>query len=401
MNIQDETGSRPAVAVIGFDQRVSEEVGFLVERVERFASMVDFHASDDRFDIAVVEGSIDIDDDGLFVLIAGDSIYDGHDGFTRVSSLPPIEANEIGVAPELPAAFTTAANGLCHQILSTHPWVAPLAVADPDVARPLVTIGESVVAAFYDRGAAIGLAIPGDADITEWFRAFVEHLNSIDPIVVPVLPPKVARPTDWRTAHEVEAYAQLHRIEQEIAELRAWRAEAIASLSAAARDAEIGERWMLWATDDDLVGSVRMALEEIGFTVAEVDMAGREHLHVTASELGDWLALVDVAAFEGAPTAADLRKVNQHRMSFIAEHSTQPDQAWWVANDHHGLDPSRRPRTLDELADAATLVDVIAVSTRDLFTLGRDVAMQKVDAEKARLMFSETSPGVFRYEPTA
>jgi hypothetical protein len=144
-----------------------------------------------------------------------------------------------------------------------------------------------------------------------------------------------------------------------------------------------------------------MALEEIGFTVAEVDMAGREHLHVTASELGDWLALVDVAAFEGAPTAADLRKVNQHRMSFIAEHSTQPDQAWWVANDHHGLDPSRRPRTLDELADAATLVDVIAVSTRDLFTLGRDVAMQKVDAEKARLMFSETSPGVFRYEPTA
>ncbi len=390
--------ARPRVAVVGFDSTAAEELGHITHSVTVFGDADEFTASSSGFDVVVVKASIETDDDDLYVLIVGDAVHDGRNGVGRVSSLAQIETRRLSPAEDVPDAFLTAVNGLTAGDADEPRWFSGLTFGDHAVARPLVLTGEIVVAALYDRGKGVGLAVPAAADVVEWFRAFLEHVHSLDEDAVPDGPPKVARPSEWRTAHELEAMAQLARIEVEIAELTKWRGEAIASLASAARDAEIGERWMLWATEDDLVGSVRMALEDLGLTVEEVDREGREHLHVTSSDLPEWLALVDVASFEGEPTLSDLRSVNQHRMTYIAEQGTQPAQVWWVVNDHRGLDPSRRPRSLEALAEGAILVDVVTFSTRDLFLLGRDVGLEKVEVDTARKMLTEAAPGVFRHE---
>jgi hypothetical protein len=390
-----EGSVRPAVAVIGFDPEVAEEIGHLVDAVTAFDSLEAFVADQSSFDMAVVTGSVEIDDDSLYLLIVGDTIHDGRNGVGRVSSLAQVEAKALRPAEDIPEAFATAAHGLCTDIGSA--WLSGLTFTDYSVARPIVVNGETTIAALYDRGRGVGLAVPARADVVEWFRAFCEHVHQLDESVVPIPPPKVARPAEWQTAHELEAAAQLERIESEIAELMQWRDEARESLVAARSDAELGERWMLWATDDDLVGSVRMSLEDLGLQVQEVDEEGREQLRVTSQDLPDWLALVDVASFDASPTMSDLKLLNQHRMAYIAEQGDQPSQIWWVVNDHHTLDPSHRPNTLSELSTAAELVDVVAMSTRDLFRLGRDAAMERIDLATARKLLTEAAPGVLSY----
>jgi hypothetical protein len=345
----------------------------------------------------VVSGRSSSIDDRLHVLICGDAVHDGRQGVGRVSSLSQSQATQLTAAEDIPEAFKTAVNGLQAEATGDTIWVSALSFGDGAVARPLVMANDLVVAALYDRGEGIGLAVPGNADVVEWFRGFLEHVHNLDVAVVPLSPPKVARPNEWRTASELEVLAQLERIDQEIAELTKWRGEAAASLIEAGRDAEVGERWMLWAEGDDLVGSVRMSLEELGFTVTEVDRPGREHLQVRHDELPDWLSLVEVAAYDCQPGQADLRAVNQHRMASIAEHGHQPAQVWWVANEYRALDPSRRPRALESLADSAALVDVVAMSTRDLFLLGREVGLQRMGADAARKLLTEAEPGVFRF----
>lgn len=394
-----EEPARPSVAVVGFDTNAVGEFERLTGSVVSFRDDTDYMEYGQVFDILVVQGAMEIADDRSHVLISGDRVHDGRAGVGRVSSLAQVEARGLNPADDVPEAFASAVNGLCGEISHDSVWFSGLTFGSHGVARPLVKTGETTVAALYDRGEGLGVAIPSAADVVEWFRAFLDHLHAVDVETVPVAPPRVARPDDWRTAHEVEAQAQLARIEDELAELTRWRDEALASLGAAARDAEIGDRWMLWASGDDLVGATRMMLEDLGLNVTEVDRDGREHLHVTAPDLPDWLALVEVAAFEGEPTLSDLRAVNHHRMTYIAETGTQPTQVWWVVNDHRGLDPSRRPNSLGELSPGATLVDVVAMTTRDLFRLGRDTALEKLDVETSRKLLTEAPPGVFSYDP--
>ena len=395
-----EGSVHPAVAVIGFGSVVAEGIEQLGGAVTAFESLEAFQPLEDSFDMVVVSGSVELDDDRLYLLIVGDSIHDGRHGVGRVSSLAQIEAKSLGPALDIPEAFLSAANGFCADV-SASSWLSGLTFADYSVARPLVQNGDTIVAALYDRGLGVGLAIPARADVVEWYRAFCEHIHEMDDSIVPEPPPKVARPAEWRTAHELEAAAQLERIEVEIAELLRWRNEARASLASASRDAELGERWMLWASDDDLVGSVRMSLEDLGLQVEETDQEGREQLRVTSDELPEWVALVDVASFDAAPTMADLKLLNQHRMNYIAETGSQPSQIWWVVNDHCALDPSHRPQTLELLSGAAELVDVVAFSTRDLFLLGRDTAMEQLDPATTRKLLTGAAPGVLRYQGEA
>jgi hypothetical protein len=392
-----EVLDRPAVAVIGFDASIAAALAQLCRNVAAFADVGEYATSGFEGDIAVVSGSVELDDDRLHVLICGDAVHDGRQGVGRVSSLSQSKATQLVAADDVPEAFRAAVNGLREGTKGDATWVSALSFGDGAVARPLVIANDLVVAALYDRGEGIGLAVPGDADVVEWFRGFLEHVHNLDAAVVPLSPPKVARPDEWRTASELEVLAQLERIDQEIAELTKWRGEAAASLIEAGRDAEVGERWMLWAEGDDLVGSVRMSLEELGFTVVEVDRPGREQLQVRHEELPDWVALVEVAAYDCQPGPADLRAVNHHRMAYIAEHGHQPTQVWWVANEYRALDPSRRPRALESLADSAALVDVVAMSTRDLFLLGRDVGLQRMGADAARKLLTEAETGVFRF----
>lgn len=389
--------NRPAVAVIGFDSSITEGLAQLCRNVVPFAGVDEYSTSDFSGEIAVVSGSVELADDRLHLLICGDAVHDGRQGVGRVSSLSQSQATQLTAAEDIPEAFKAAVNGLKTTATGDTTWVSALSFGDGAVARPLVMAGDLVVAALYDRGEGIGLAVPANADVVEWFRGFLEHVHNLDVAVVPLSPPKVARPNEWRTASELEVLAQLERIDQEIAELTRWRGEASASLIEAGRDAEVGERWMLWAEGDDLVGSVRMSLEELGFTVTEVDRPGREHLQVKHEELPDWVSLVEVAAYDCQPGAVELRAVNHHRMAYIAEHGQQPTQVWWVANEYRALDPSRRPRALESLADSAALVDVVAMSTRDLFLLGREVGLQEMGADAARKLLTEAEPGVFRF----
>jgi hypothetical protein len=243
----------------------------------------------------------------------------------------------------------------------------------------------------------VGLAIPNQTDVVVWYRAFLEYLHQVDPSRVPLSPPKVARPVDWRTPEELEIAAQIGKIDAEIKELLTWRNEALQSLARAASDAEVGERSVLWADGDDLIGSVRMILEEVGFEVTEVEDDDREQLLVRSPDDASWTAIAEIVSYPRDPAATDLRRLNQHRMAHIASTGSTPNQTWWIVNDHASLDPSSRPALEPSIGSHSGMFDVVTFSTRDLFRMFRDVRTERVDAGAARKQVSDAEPGVFVY----
>ena len=389
----------PSAVVVGFDDdlvRAIETLGWDATRVDDLTEV-----SLDSTVMIIAGGHVELADDGPYLLLIGDSLHDGRDGVGRVSSLAQVELSRLDIEDDAPEAFMSAINGLRLSTVDETAWFSGLTFTEHTVARPLVTSGGTTVVALYDRGEGVGLAVPAAAEPIEWFRAFAEHIHNLDPDRVPYSPPRVARPDEWRTASELEVMAQLQRIDEEIAELARWREEAAASLLEATQDAELGERWLLWADSDELVGSVRMTLEELGFRVEEIERDDREQLQVLSDEHPDWVGIVDTSACDGAVSVSELRRVNQHLLAYVAECGSQPDSVWWVVNDHRRLDPSRRPDSFVDLSDALGLVDVMAVSTRDLFRLGRDVARERLDPEAARKLLTSPGPGVFAHPQQA
>ncbi len=108
----DEVLDRPAVAVIGFDASITEGLAQLCRNVVSFADIDAYTSSGFEGDVAVVSGSVELDDDRLHVLICGDAVHDGRQGVGRVSSLSQSKATKLSAADDIPEAFRTAVNGL-------------------------------------------------------------------------------------------------------------------------------------------------------------------------------------------------------------------------------------------------------------------------------------------------
>jgi hypothetical protein len=397
-------GALPRVALVGFDESVVADLAALGGAVSSFEDSDEFGELGEHFDIVVAKGRLELADAWVHVLVAGDAVSDTIDGVARVSSLALVEVASVEVSEDLPECFREAVAGLMVHFGEPPWWVPGLLFGERSRPTPLISGGSATIAGLYDRSEGhlddpgVGLAIPNQTDVVVWYRAFLQYLHEVDPARVPMSPPRVSRPLEWRTPEELEIEAQVRKIDAEITELVQWRNEALESLARASTDAEVGERSVLWADGDDLVGSVRMILEELGFVVDEVEGPGREQLVVTSPDDAAWTAIAEVGGYAQAPAAADLRMLNKHRMAHIAATGSEPNQTWWIVNDHQTLDPSGRPPLSEVIASQSALFDVVSFTARDLFRMFRDVRMERVDAGAARKQVADAEPGVFSYD---
>jgi hypothetical protein len=342
--------------------------------------------------VDIVVGTGLVDRAGINLLVWGDSAVDAL-GVGRKS-----EVAGALVCRQVPDAFEGAVRQLVEAV---QPDMAVLGVDIPESTPATVLLEASGVpfVVLYEREeGSLGLSIPQQADPLVWYRAFLQHLNEVNPAVVPAAPPRMARVAGWETVGELDLSERIDTLEAELAKLMGELEEAWESLARATEDAEVTHRAVLWAQGDDLVGAVRMLLEELGFGVTELDRDGREQLCLRLADRPDWSGMVEIADFDDAVDLAGLRELNRHRLAFVAENGRAPSQAWWIVNDHHRHDPSARPAVLADPAQAE-LFDLAVCSTRDLYLLWRDVQLGRIDLADATKVLADSQPGVFLYTP--
>jgi hypothetical protein len=159
----------------------------------------------------------------------------------------------------------------------------------------------------------------------------------------------------WRTPDENRIASELdeHAAKRAaiLAELEEQQLELVAALSAAKQSAEAHERLMLTARSGDLVRVAETCLSDLGFSVTNMDKiypAGdrREDLQVTASDMPDWIALVEVRAYRRGASAGDLTRMERFRTRYVLDKGKLPDTLWYIANQFLEDDPGTRPRIL-------------------------------------------------------
>ncbi len=203
---------------------------------------------------------------------------------------------------------------------------------------------------------------------------------------------EVAARNTWEKAQaEAErARAEAERVEQEAQEtLRELREEVDQS-----------ERLLLTATGDVLVQAVKAALERLGFVVEDMDAKGsREKLEDLHVRDGDWLALCEVKGYTKGGSVTDIGKINRFVERYGRATGSWPDARWYVVNQFSGRDPSARMQLLrgqDEDVEEFAESDGLAIDTRSLFLLDKDVSEGRIEKDEARLKLRE-SVGRFGY----
>jgi hypothetical protein len=213
----------------------------------------------------------------------------------------------------------------------------------------------------------------------------------------------------WRTPAENRIASQFDELEAKrasiLAELDHQQQELIAALSAAKQSAEAHERLLLTARGGDLVRVAETCLSDLGFSVTDMDKvypAGdrREDLQVTASEMPDWIALVEVRAYRRGASAGDLTRMERFRTRFVLDKGKLPDALWYLANQFLEDDPEARPRILasnEPELEAFAEGNGLAIDTADLFRLWMAVKEQRLTAEDARSRLIQAS-GRFTFD---
>lgn len=281
----------------------------------------------------------------------------------------------------------------------------------------LVVSTEKPIAAIYSRrpntpldikngesNLGIGLAIPEEADPVFWLRGFLELLAGLDPSTVPAAPARLNHPEHWYTPAEVAIAERIRRIGGQVEELRAELRDLQAALQAEGELAEDRERAVLWRDGDDLEEAVATLLGDLGFAVRLLDreippgQPRREDYHITLDGKPEWVVIGECKGYTKGARANDLAEINKHVKAFVREQRREPDRVWWVINDHRNEDPSGRALALQGHRDRPVNFDVVAVPTRDLFRLWRDVALHLTTQEVAQQTLMSCEPGVFQYE---
>lgn len=198
----------------------------------------------------------------------------------------------------------------------------------------------------------------------------------------------------WASPEELSARRRLDAFDAEEAARREASDDERRALTVKVETAETqGERWrtLLTASDEELVSSVKEALELLGFSVQNSDelpqhkSAKREDLRVTD---GSWTALVEVKGYAGAAKSNDLSQVTRAAMTYAMTEQRTPDALWYVPNLERNADPAQRAVALagreDDLTAFADDYHGCLIDSRELFRLRQSVALGQMTAEDAR-----------------
>ncbi|WP_247041379.1 hypothetical protein [Arthrobacter rhizosphaerae] len=270
---------------------------------------------------------------------------------------------------------------------------------------PLVHVGatQSVYALLTERGGKLNLVLPAETQQhLAWLRLFLDMVGNVDSDSVPPdlewktsqrwSPPEVSKHLGdlqgLRQAHE-EAVTEFQRREQEIQ----------AQLEESTRLADEGTRRILISDGDDLVQAVTTVLEDLGFSVRNMDDhhdertgAKLEDLRVEDPSDPSWLSLVEVKGYTKGAKVNDVPQITgRPAVAYTKETGQEPPAVWHVVNAWRGTNPSTRVQAIPADDDLRPLTEAggALIDTRDLYEAWRDVSAGIADADSVRASLRE------------
>ncbi|WP_069145970.1 hypothetical protein [Rhodococcus erythropolis] len=294
-------------------------------------------------------------------------------------------------------------------------WSVPRDVIDPprftanaSYFAPLVSdLDGNAFAAIYrpDNRAREVLYLPaGITDLRPWLLFALERWSVEDPEAFPSTPDWTAA-VEWMTAEEIDArdtwVAAVDAAQKARDAADRIEQESLSALEELRVKADEAERILLTATADTLVQAVAAALSRLGFVVEDQDALGaREKLEDLRVHDGEWIALCEVKGYTGGGKVADLLKIGRFVERYMKETKGEsPDARWYVVNQFRERDPSNRKQLLwgqDSDVESFAESDGLAIDTRSIFLLDKDVTGGVITRDEARRLLRE-STGRFAY----
>lgn len=319
--------------------------------------------------------------------------------------------HELSVPGTCPERYRHLASELARQLRCLEDAPSTFVVAPEEDDRTLVCTtsgGPVALRCLFDLPRApepepaVALAIPEEADLAAWFRAFLADVHELDPARVPQPPPHLINPSNWYTPEERSIAQRITAIQEDIDRLQDEHLDLEAQLIAAGERADAGKRRCLWADGDDLVDAVEDVLEELGFSVRNMDAEmqpgepKREDLRLTIADRDGWEAIAEVKGYPAGTKTSDARQVREYRDLYIAEEGRAPDLTLWIANTYKSVeDPSARPRPSSDVGQRSALVDAVHVLAADLYRLWALVQEGRLEQSQAIRCLIDAPPGLW------
>ena len=306
-------------------------------------------------------------------------------------------SNELSASDLPPPMFTVSDAGeLLRQPLvetsSGNPAALRLQWADRDW-------GEGPAAAGVD---TIALFLPEVADLSRWFSAFLSDISDFAPDRVPEPPSHLGDLSAWHTPEESALDARLAAIEQEMERLGEEHAQVKKEQVRARNVADATVRRAIRMDGEALADAVGGILEELGFTVEEMDNrkqpneARHEDLRLTLAERPGWEAIVEIKGYAKGVKTNDARQVRTHRDHYRDEQGRTPNLTLWIVNPYREMEPSIRPSPDKNVDDAAQIAGAVCVLTTDLYQQWRLVVHGKRNPVDVAHQLVEAEPGLWR-----
>ena len=413
---------RPRVAAIGLDEAQKASIAHLCGTLRTAGSVPDYLQRDNwsETDITVVATSYNPQGSAIrgHMLTIGTRVarWTGYGGILYGSRSVALNSrnteHELSVSSTCPERYQHLASDLARQLrcLEDAPRTFVVEPAESDRALVNTTSGYPVVLrCLFDLSRAgsapkpaVALAIPEEADLASWFRAFLADVHELDPTRVPQPPTRLTNPSTWYTPEERSLARQIATTQKDIDQLQEARRRLEAQLTAAGERADAGRRRCLWADGDDLVDAVGDILEEIGFSVRNMDSEiqpgepKHEDLRLTIADSSGWEAIVEVKGYPAGTKTNDARQIRVFRELYIEDKGRAPDMTLWIANTYKSVeDPSSRPQPSNDVKQQSALVGAVHVLAADLYKLWVLVQEGRLEQSQAVQCLIDTPPGLW------
>lgn len=420
----------PRILVTGFDEATIGALADIAPTVRPINSLHEVEQTE--WDVLVARGGNNGAADHIFTIVvdAADSgvatvfgnVATVEQGFSVVlQRMGTTRANEFMLRDEAPERV---ARLLTDSVLPRlqernenailEPWVqaAPAAGARPTcrLTRWVTDSAERLIACSFRRSGnrADGWCLPSVVtDIGPWVAAALDIWSEQD---ATRFPPRVEWSTQaqWQTQGEALAVQRLENLARRRERVSASldrRQDALqTALDAERLTAKQGARLLLTAQGNALVDAVQSTLGFLGFRVDDMDAAfpendRREDLRIHDPGLDNWTAIAEVRGYHGGGQVNDLLRIGRFIRRYAQDENREPDAAWYIVNQFLLHPPEERPILLaSNEGELVTFAEDrgLAIDTRDLFRLRRDVEGGAITAGDARTRLTSTL-GRFTY----
>ena len=387
---------KPRVAGIGLDASQQESIARLCGELRPVGSLAEYEArySWTETDVVVLVGQSRVSiPHGTHTLTVGPHVAWGYSSGPGISETRCLYANQPNTEREVFPRWVAEPYGELTKALCVHlersqspPRVlsSGWGFDDPADATLITTTSGYVVAWRHLRTPGPGieqgkdmesivLALPAQADLGAWFRAFLVDLHKTDPDRVPIEPPRMASPSDWYTPQEKQLAHQTAENAREIVRLMIERERLQDELTSESARADTEIRRVLWADGDDLVEAVKVILGDLRLAVRDMDAEvqpgepKREDLRLTHPKRPNWEAIVEVKGYLKGTKTKDARQIREQRDRYNREKRQLPDLTLWIANPYRSTDPSSRPDPDRNVVEAAENIGAVYVLASDLY----------------------------------